>query len=222
MLGLPFPRETGLLSHSLRGVRAPGATETPESPRVPRGGLTCHPYAVSGRPEPTSHVGTEAREPAPCLWAQPGEGPSPKEREETETGPRPRGCPRSTTQRAEPQRTCTVQGLPPFRLFFFFQGVFVVLRLRSRAPFLGPGFVCGRGPHPLTCGSAQAFSPSCGEGPCPGRAQGHGAGSRVPRALVVEGLRASRDRVRRARETTTRNAHGGLRPRGDAPRADCG
>ncbi|GHD23277.1 hypothetical protein GCM10007147_18240 [Nocardiopsis kunsanensis] len=52
-------------------MRAPGATETPE---------------------PTSHVGTEAREPAPCLWAQPGEGPPPpKEREETETGPRPKG-----------------------------------------------------------------------------------------------------------------------------------
>ncbi|GHD30881.1 hypothetical protein GCM10007147_33050 [Nocardiopsis kunsanensis] len=94
--------------------------------RVPRGGLTRHVHAVSGRLEPTSHMGTEAREPALDFGLDRGKAPCPKETEETETGPRPRGCPPSTTRAARPQSTCTVQDLPRSRLFFFFQGVFVV------------------------------------------------------------------------------------------------
>ena len=39
-------------------------------------------------------------------------------------------------------------------------------------------------------------------------------GLTLPRAYVVEGLRASRDRVQTAGETTARNAQGGLRPKG--------
>ncbi len=179
----PPPQVTGLLSHSRRGVRAPGATETPEPPRVPRGGLPSRPYAVSGRPEPRNHPGTEAREPAPRLWARPGQGPSPQKREETDTDPRARGFPCSTTRGAGPQGRCTVPGLPRSGLsLLFFSGRVRGSPHRPCVPFLGSGLSVAGVQPPLACGSAHAFSHSFGEGPSPGPGQGQSAGSRVPRA----------------------------------------
>ena len=144
----PPPQETGLLSHSRRGVRAPGATATPESPRVPRGGLPSPLYAVFGRPEPTSHVGAEAREPARDFGLDRGKAPHPKKTEESETDLRSRGCLCSATRGAQPQGTCTVPGLPPSLRTLFFFGVCSWFPSVAPCPAPGAGLCLWSGSTP--------------------------------------------------------------------------
>ncbi len=112
----PPPRETGPLSHSHRGVRAPGATETPE---------------------PTSHVGTEAREPAPCLWAQPGEGPSPQGKGRDRNRPPPQGV--SALNHTKSRAPAHLHGArsPSLQTLLLFSGC--VRGFTSAAPCPAPG-----------------------------------------------------------------------------------
>ncbi len=218
---LPSPQVTGLLSHSRRGVRAPGATETPEPPRVPRGGLPNPLYAVSGRPEPTSRPGTEAREPAPCLWARPGEGPSPQEREEPETDPRPRGCLCSTTRGAQPQGRCTVPGLPASELsslralpLLFFRGV-RGSRQWPRASVPGVGLCLWLGSNPPWRAALRLPSPTpSGRGLAPGQAKDKARAHASPVHEWSRGSGRPETAYRGLGRPPRGTRKGGLRPKG--------
>ena len=122
-----------------------------------------------------------------------GRAPPPRNKEETETDPRPKGvCRLHNTKhkkRAQPQRRCTVQGTPcPPDLW--------------------------RGSNPLDVESCAHLLPFLWEGALPRSSSRTRRGLTRFCAYMPEGLRASRDRVRTAGDTTARYAQGAFGQKG--------